>query len=129
MPSSRASDDLEKTVEERQWSVDVLQVEMDIGLHVPDHMPKRFSTERVSMVCIFSTSMLSSECFGRKGILAVLISTREVQEGRRGGGIDMRGVCCALMTEAQRRSAIGGLLVKGNNGKWSSGPGAMSDER
>lgn len=42
---------------------------------LPDHMPKRFSTERVSIVRILSTSIFNNECSGRKGMLAVLSST------------------------------------------------------
>lgn len=36
---------------------------------VPDHIPKRSSTERVSMVCILSTSIMTNECWGRKGMM------------------------------------------------------------
>lgn len=39
---------------------------------VPDHMPKRSSTERVSMVCILSTSIFNNECCGRKGMVEVV---------------------------------------------------------
>ena len=51
---------------------------------VPDHIPKRSSTERVSIVCILSTSIMTNECWGRKGMMNIT-GQRLLLGGLRGG--------------------------------------------
>lgn len=42
---------------------------------IPDHMPNKSSTDRVSMVCIMSTSIFNNECRGRKGMIAKMFES------------------------------------------------------
>lgn len=64
LPSSNAADVFENTVHVRMSRI-------HLDNDSPVQRPKRFSTERVSMVCILSRFRFRSECSGRKGMMTV----------------------------------------------------------
>ena len=72
-PSSMASEILLKTASGPcQHQTTTISKGKRISENIPDHMPNNCSTDRVSMVCILSTSILTNECSGRKGMAADL---------------------------------------------------------